>query len=163
VGCLSLAFATDPPRSRVRAVAAAAAGFAVLLTVALVAAAALGRFTGTTAWFGLVPAAIGLVRLWRLFVTRRTGDDNWISSGASIFAIVLATGGDNVAVYTPLFVQTSAAATWALVYLLLWSVACAAAVTAVPDLRRIRALQRYAEPAVATAFVAIGLSIVRGL
>ena len=159
---LGAAFAIDPPRNRAGTVVAAASGFSVLLVIALAAAAALGRFSGVTAWFGLIPVAVGAMRLWRLYVVRRPDDVNWISSGPSILAIVLATGGDNVAVYAPLFARSPLSLAWSAVYLLLWTASCAVLVRATPDLRRVRALQRYAEPTVATAFVALGLYIVIG-
>ena len=158
--CLAGACAIDPPRSRVRAVVAAACGFCVLLAVALVASAVLDRFPNGASWFGIVPAAVGVTRLWRLSRAVPGEEANWISSGVSIFSIVLATGGDNVAIYAPLFARSSQSLAWSGIYLLFWTAGCAAIVRTTPDLRRIRTVQRYAEPTIATLFVAIGIYLV---
>ncbi|MBV8149929.1 MAG: hypothetical protein JOY59_00100 [Candidatus Eremiobacteraeota bacterium] len=157
--CMAAAFAVDPPRRRLEAIGAAALGFAVLLCLSLAAAAAIGRVAGAASWFGVVPAGVGIVRLWRI-VTARSDGANWISSGASLVALTLATGGDNVAVYTPLFALTPYALAWSGAFLALWTTACAALTFATPDLRRVHLVQRYADPTVAASFVAFGFYLV---
>jgi cadmium resistance protein CadD (predicted permease) len=128
--CLAAAFAVDPPAGRVRAIAAAAAGFAVLLLAAFVISLAIGRLpAGAVAWFGLVPIVIGVVRLVHgIRALRSVAKQEELSSGTSIFSIVLATGADNVAVYAPLFAlrSLSGAAVISIGYLLMWALGCSA-------------------------------------
>jgi cadmium resistance protein CadD (predicted permease) len=160
--CLAAVFAVDPPRSRVAVLVSCALAFLVLLCVALAASLAIGRSGLDAAWFGAVPAAIGIARLWRLAKHGwRAGDGDVLSSGPSIFSIVLATGADNVAVYTPLFATRSifSAGIVGIVYLSCWVLGCAALVFATPKLPHIHAWKRYIDPALAVLFVAIGVAI----
>ena len=132
---------------------------------ALIAAATLlviGRVGLRIAWFGLLPAGIGVVRLIRLaFTSRGPGEVDWLSSGPSIFSIVLATGADNVAVYAPLFALLPLGRTLGVAgaYLLCWIVGCTVVSYATPSLPRIHALKRYLEPAFAILFIVIGIEI----
>jgi cadmium resistance protein CadD (predicted permease) len=162
--CLAAAFAVDPPASRVRAVAAATAAFALLLVVAFAISLAIGRLPGgAVAWFGLVPIAIGIVRLVHgIRAAKNAAVQEQLSSDASVFSIVLATGADNVAVYAPLLAVRPfpSAMLLCLAYLLLWLLACSALVWFEPDVPRIHALKRYLEPALAIFFIAIGVAIV---
>ena len=165
--CLAAAFAVDPPASRLRALAAAAAAFAVLLIASFTLSLAIGRLpAGAAGWFGLVPIAIGIVRLVHgIRALRRVAVEDELSSGSSIFSIVLATGADNVAVYAPLFALRPLfdAAALSIGYLLLWMLGCFALLWITPDVPRIHALKRYLEPALAIFFIAIGVAIlIRG-
>ncbi len=160
--CLAAAFAVDPPRRRIRAILIAAGGFAVLLLLSFVASLVIGRVGLRIAWFGLLPAGIGVVRLIRLaFTSRGPGEVDWLSSGPSIFSIVLATGADNVAVYAPLFALLPLGRTLGVAgaYLLCWIVGCTVVSYATPSLPRIHALKRYLEPAFAILFIVIGIEI----
>jgi cadmium resistance protein CadD (predicted permease) len=159
--CLAAAFAVDPPPSRSRAVFAAACAFVLLLLVAVAASLAIDRVRMSAAWFGVVPAAIGVVRLLRVLRGGGAGDEDPLSSAPSVFAIVLATGADNVAVYAPLLAIRSlpAAAGVAGVFLALWVLGCTAVAYATPNLPRIHALKRYLDPALAIFFIAIGIVI----
>jgi cadmium resistance protein CadD (predicted permease) len=161
--CLAAAFAVDPPPSRFRAVFAAACAFVLLLLVAVAASLAIDRLRMSAAWFGVVPATIGVVRLLRALrgAGAGSGAEDPLSSAPSIFAIVLATGTDNVAVYAPLLATRSlpAAAGVAGVFLALWVSGCAAVAIATPNLPRIHALKRYLDPALAIFFIAIGIVI----
>jgi cadmium resistance protein CadD (predicted permease) len=160
--CLAAAFAVDPPRGRVRAVLVAAFAFAALLFISFAVSLVIGRVGFSLAWFGLLPAGIGVVRLARLiFRDRRPGQEDWLSSGPSIFSIVLATGADNVAVYAPLFAlrPLGNASAVAGAYLFCWIAGCTAVTYAAPSLPRIHALKRYLEPAFAILFIAIGVEI----
>jgi cadmium resistance protein CadD (predicted permease) len=162
--CLAAAFAVDPPASRVRALAAATAAFALLLLTAYAVSLAIGRLpVGAVAWFGLVPIGIGVVRLVHgIRVVKRPATQEQLSSESSVFSIVLATGADNVAVYAPLLAIRPFfdAMVLCIAYLLLWLLACAALVWFEPDVPRIHALKRYLEPALAIFFIAIGIAIV---
>ncbi len=149
------------PRNRSRAILVAACGFAVLLCTSYVASLIIGRVGFSIAWFGLLPAGIGVGRLLRLILRERIGREDWLSSGPSIFSIVLATGADNVAVYAPLFALRSLGSAWAVAaaYLFCWVAGCTAVAFATPSLPRIHALKRYLEPAFAILFIAIGIEI----
>lgn len=160
--CLGAAFAVDPPHSRARAVFVAACGFLAILAISFAVSLAIGRVGIAAAWFGLLPAGIGVIRLVRLGL--RAGDrenGDWISSAPSLFSIVLATGADNVAVYSPLFAVHALAGTLGIcaVYLLLWIAGCAALGYLTPNLSRINALRRGLEPALAILFIIIGARI----
>jgi cadmium resistance protein CadD (predicted permease) len=115
----------------------------------------------SAAWFGVVPAAIGVVRLLRVLRGGAAGNEDPLSSAPSVFAIVLATGADNVAVYAPLLATRSLpeAAGVAAAFLALWVLGCAAVAYATPNLPRIHALKRYLDPALAIFFIAIGIAI----
>jgi cadmium resistance protein CadD (predicted permease) len=161
--CLAAAFAVDPPASRVRAVAASTAAFALLLLTAYAVSLAIGRLpVGAVAWFGLVPIGIGIVRLVHGIRAVKRPAQEQLSSEASVFSIVLATGADNVAVYAPLLAIRPFldAMVLCIAYLLVWLLACAALVWFEPDVPRIHALKRYLEPALAIFFIAIGVAIV---
>jgi cadmium resistance protein CadD (predicted permease) len=161
--CLAAAFAVDPPASRVRAVGAAAVAFVLLLLAAFVISLAIGRLpAGAAAWFGLLPIGIGLVRLVHGIRALKNSANEELSSGASVFSIVLATGADNVAVYAPIFaLQPVANAAWlSAAYLLLWTAGCSALAWITPDIPKVHALKRYLEPALAIFFIAIGFAIV---
>lgn len=161
--CLAAAFAVDPPRRRLRAIFASTLGFVVLLCISVAGSLAIGRLTIDVAWFGIVPATVGIVRLTRIILGLKSDDrPAWLSSGHSIFSIVLATGADNVAVYTPLFALRTLGVTWvvAAVYLLCWVLGTSILTYTTPSLQRVEALQRYLEPAVAVLFIVMGLAIV---
>ncbi len=159
--CLAAAFAVDPPRRRAGAVLVAASGFAVLLCTSYAASLLIDRVGFDIAWFGLLPAGIGVARLFRLILRDRIDREDWLSSGPSIFSIVLATGADNVAVYAPLFALRSLGSIWAVAaaYLFCWVAGCSAVAFATPSLPRVHALKRYLEPAFAILFIAIGIEI----
>ena len=162
--CLAAAFAVDPPASRVRALAAATAAFALLLLTAYAVSLAIGRLpVGAVAWFGLVPIGIGVVRLVHgIRVVKRPATQEQLSSESSVFSIVLATGADNVAVYAPIFALQSVAngLSIAAAYLLLWIAGCFALAFITPDFPKVHALKRFLEPALAVFFIAIGCAIV---
>ncbi len=164
--CLAAAFGVDPPASRVRAVAAAAVGFALLLLVAFAISLAIGRLpSGGAPWFGLVPIAIGIVRLVHgIRAVKNAAVQEQLSSEGSIFSIVLATGADNVAVYAPIFAIASIANAVLIsaAYLLLWIAGCIALLFVTPDISRVHALKRLLEPALAIYFIAVGVAIVLG-
>jgi cadmium resistance protein CadD (predicted permease) len=162
--CLAAAFAVDPPASRVRAILAAAVAFTVLLLVAFAISLAIGRLpAGAAAWFGFVPIVIGIVRLVHAIrAAKHLVSEDQLSSGASIFSIVLATGADNVAVYAPLFALRAPpdAVVVSVAYLLLWVLGCCALLWITPDVPKVHALKRYLEPALAMYFIVVGSAIV---
>jgi cadmium resistance protein CadD (predicted permease) len=90
----------------------------ISLLVVLSVIAALVRFVIPTAWLGflgLAPIAIGTGKLWSLGKTEGKGDETPDHRRANtafgqvftVSAVTLANGGDNVAVYTPLFATRS--------------------------------------------------------
>ncbi len=163
--CLAAAFALDPPRNRIHAVIAAAAGFVLLLGIAMGASMAMQRFHANVAWFGIVPAGIGVARLVRAVRgAKGKAESDWLSSHASIFAIVLATGADNVAVYAPLFAVRSAVMSLGVsaAFLAVWIAGCAALAYATPALARVKAIEPYLEPVLGVFFIAMGIAIFAG-
>jgi cadmium resistance protein CadD (predicted permease) len=162
--CLAAAFAVDPPQHRKTAVFAAVCAFAVLLCVSLGISLAIGHFKLGVPWFGLLPAAIGLYRLGRVMLhgAADQAEEGSLSNFTSIFAIVLATGTDNVAVYAPLFALRPFASAWlvAAAFLACWTAGCLFLAYATPDLPKVHTLKRYLEPALAVFFMIIGVTIV---
>ncbi len=160
--CFAAAVAADRPRSPIWTVCVASGAFATLLIVSIAGSLVVARLGLGVAWLGLVPAAIGVARLVRLWRKRGGGPQtHWLSSAPSIFSIVLATGSDNVAVYAPMFALHSFQ--WscgvAAAYLLAWATGCSVLAKFTPNLARIAALERYTEPVLAAFFIAIGLGI----
>jgi cadmium resistance protein CadD (predicted permease) len=161
--CFAAALALNRPRSRARTIGVAAFAFSLLLACSFAAMLAIGRTGISPAWFGLVPAGIGIARLARLtFGARAASDNDWISAPASIFSIVLATGIDNVAVYAPLFALSPLRSSLliAAAYLGAWTAGCTILARVAPNASRVHAFKRHLEPAVAILFIAVGAEIV---
>lgn len=91
------------------------AGFAAILGASAIAsAAALVLPAGWAAWLGLVPFTIGLRALFRRGdddddVARASRPGAALSSVATVAAVTLANGGDNIAVYAALFARRAIA------------------------------------------------------
>ncbi|MEU3551699.1 cadmium resistance transporter [Streptomyces longwoodensis] len=112
-------------------------GFAAILAVA-VAAAFGATFLPETAlpYLGLLPLALGLKAAWRAWRDRRDGgtDEEDERSGAGgpgpleVAAVTFANGGDNIGVYVPVFATagTGGMSVYAVVFLALVGVWCAA-------------------------------------
>jgi cadmium resistance protein CadD (predicted permease) len=162
--CLGIAFAVDPPRHKALAVASAIGAFAVVLATALAAALLLHLVApNATAWFGLVPAGIGVYRLARA-LTRSPRDPsaNRLSNAASVFAIVMSTGADNVTVYAPLLAARPVLEVIStnVLYMTLFLIGCAVLVRWTPNVRKLRAAERFVEPLLALFFIGIGVALV---
>lgn len=117
-----------------RIVAGQYLGFAAILAVS--AAAALGATLlprAAIGYLGLLPAALGLRAAWRVWRERRRGGPAaGVPPGGpavlEVAVVTFANGGDNIGVYVPVFATAGAAAMtgYAVVFLLLVAVWCAA-------------------------------------
>jgi cadmium resistance protein CadD (predicted permease) len=169
---LSVLFATTEDAVQTRTVfLSALAGFAVLLVVSVLGAAGLEVIPRHgAAWLGLAPVAVGVFRLYEWFRAPRnvetaiTGERVTACSGT--FVLILATGGDNIAAYIPLFHQFGSAAALlvAAAYFAGFAVICLMALGFSANAALHRAVHRIAQPLGAALFIGIGCSvIVRGL
>jgi cadmium resistance protein CadD (predicted permease) len=107
-----LGFFSDPKFRARNVIVGQCAGMAVLVLLsvfaALIALAILSSYIGL---LGLAPIAIGTKRLVDLARGRETADEDlpWQAEGdergqaLAVAAVTIANGGDNVAIYTPLF------------------------------------------------------------
>ncbi|MCK9904950.1 cadmium transporter [Parafrankia colletiae] len=126
------------PGSVRRVVAGQYLGFAAILTVA--AAAALGATflpEDVLPYLGLLPLALGLKAGWQAWQARRAPDKDHTQTteGAAggpgvlaVAAVTAANGGDNIGVYVPVFATAGAGgmAVYAVIFLILVAVWCAA-------------------------------------
>ncbi|MGZ3503167.1 MAG: cadmium resistance transporter [Vulcanimicrobiaceae bacterium] len=159
--CLEAAFVADPPRSRLRAAQTAALAFALLVAIAVVLSLTIHTVAPhAVRWLGLIPAGIGAAHLLQLRAGKPVADGIELSTPSSIFAIVLLTGTDNVAVYTPLYASLPARndLAFALLYVLLFGAVSYAAAWTATRLHLHRA-KPIVEPLLALFFIAIGVAI----
>ena len=159
---LSVLFARGELRGR-QIVAGQALGLGVLVAVGLAAGAGLLALPDRwVALLGLVPIALGLRGLRR---ARDRGTDDDVPRAAigtlGVASVTVANGGDNVAVYAPLFATMGpdAFATTIVVFAVLVGVWCAAgrAVAAHPAV--VRGVERAGDLAVPLVLVALGAFI----
>jgi cadmium resistance protein CadD (predicted permease) len=132
-----------------------------ILFAASVAAAALA-FTvppALLAWLGLAPIAIGIKQLRGAAHAGRHRAH--ASTVAGVAAITVANGGDNVAVYVPLFAISSAyaIAIWALVFVVMTALWCYAAGRLVRHPAWGAAIERYGVRIVPWVLIALGVWI----
>jgi cadmium resistance protein CadD (predicted permease) len=96
-----------PPERATRIVIGQLAGFVILVAVAAATAVALFELsTRVIGLLGVVPLVLGLRGLAHLVTTGRRSDPKRRAVGSGSFAaalITIAAGGDNLAVYIPLF------------------------------------------------------------
>jgi cadmium resistance protein CadD (predicted permease) len=117
---------------------------------------------------GLAPLGIGIVALFR---QRDAADDdaspqlnprdNGVARVASVTLVTLANGGDNLAVYIPLFASRSRVeqAIMASVFLVMTAAWCWAAQSLINHPRLGAPIRRYARPASPYVLIALGLYI----
>jgi cadmium resistance protein CadD (predicted permease) len=138
-------------------------GIAALTAVAVVAATGLAVLPDR--WvrlLGLVPLALGLVGLVRAARPGGGGRSPGTAPGTlAVAGITIANGGDNIAVYTPLFrtLGLLATALTALVFAVLVAVWCLAATWLGSHARVITVVERYGHWIVPAVFILIGLLI----
>lgn len=140
-------------------------GFSTLLAVSFVAALGLGvvpeEWVGL---LGLIPLALGLVGLARSL--RSYGEDDDASSLAAVgllgvAGITIANGGDNIAIYTPVFrtMSLADATVTIVVFLVLVAVWCAAGRLIGTHTAVIEALERVERWLVPVVFIGLGFFI----
>jgi len=145
-------------------------GIGMLVVLSLTAA--LVRFVLPASWLGflgLAPITIGTKRLWELRRADREGDETRGQRRAntaygqvfSVAAVTVANGGDNVAVYTPLFATQSGGdtAAVALVFAAMTAVWCTIAHWMV-NRRTIGApIRRYGHRLLPVVLISLGVMI----
>jgi cadmium resistance protein CadD (predicted permease) len=122
-------------------------------------------------YLGLIPLAIGLWDAWKLWRDHRRGGTSEQADtpqgGPTIRKVVTTTfgnGGDNIGVYVPVFttVGTSASIVYAIVFLVLVGVWCAAGRYFATRPVIAKALARWGHIILPVALIAIGLIILIG-
>jgi len=112
---------------------------------------------------GVVPIAIGVVRLWRKGVegSAEPKPARRASSVATVTLLTLANGGDNLSLYIPLFSIHRAAeiALLVVVFLLMTSLWCAAGYALVRPRRLGATAQRWGNAALPFVMIALGVYI----
>ncbi|MEV8511754.1 cadmium resistance transporter [Dactylosporangium sp. NPDC051484] len=145
-------------------------GFAAILAVS--AAGAFGvTFLPERAlpYLGLIPLVLGLRAAWRAWRSR--GDDGDPPAGrggpaaAEVAAVTLANGGDNIGVYVPVLATGGAGriALYAVVFLALVAVWCAAGRHLATRPAVARMLGRWGNVALPVVLVGIGVLILAGV
>jgi cadmium resistance protein CadD (predicted permease) len=141
-------------------------GFSVILLVSFTAA--LGLRVVPVEWvglLGLIPLLLGIRGLLKLIRTRcdRDPDPPVIATGLlSVVAVTVANGGDNVALYTPVFriIGVADAALTLAVFAVCTALWCLAGQLAVSHQRVVEMLQRSSRWLVPVVFVFLGSYIV---
>jgi cadmium resistance protein CadD (predicted permease) len=115
-----LAFFGDPRLAARDVVIGQYAGMAALtiaaIVFALLAYAIPDRYIG---WTGVLPILIGATRLWQAWRAKDDDAAEEVTLGplggiAAVAGVTIADGGDNIAVYVPLFAKASMSATLAI-------------------------------------------------
>jgi cadmium resistance protein CadD (predicted permease) len=139
---------------------------AIAVLVASAAVAALGLFIVPTRWVGLlgmVPLALGL---WKLIGAMRKAPDSTTPSSAAagltgVVGVAIINGGDNIAVYTPLFrsLETAEVLVTLAVFSGMVGVWCAAAAWLGHHLAAVTAIRRFSYRVTPVVFITIGAVI----
>jgi cadmium resistance protein CadD (predicted permease) len=144
------------------------AGFMLLLLASELGALGLRSLPmAWAAWLGVVPIAIGAVNAWRWWSTRNLQSEHphgVLATFPSAFSLILATGGDNVSAYIPVFYAAGEKA-------LLICVAYAIAFAIVTWVARLAfgsatvhsMLHRVAQPLTSAVLILVGLAMLAGL
>jgi cadmium resistance protein CadD (predicted permease) len=141
-------------------------GFSVILLVSFTAA--LGLKVVPVEWvglLGLIPLLLGIRGLLKLIRTRRDRDPDppVMATGLlSVVAVTVANGGDNIALYTPVFriIGVADAALTLAVFAVCTALWCLAGQLAVSHQRVVGILQRSSRWLVPVVFVVLGSYIV---
>ena len=141
-------------------------GFSVILLVSFTAA--LGLKVVPVEWvglLGLIPLLLGVRGLLNLIRTRRDRDPDppVMPTGLlSVVAVTVANGGDNIALYTPVFriIGVADAALTLAVFAVCTALWCLAGQLAVSHQRVVEVLQRSSRWLVPVVFVVLGSYIV---
>lgn len=143
-------------------------GFAALVALSAAIATALsGVSTRWFALFGVVPLAVGMWGLVRLAI-RASAEPQPMLAGAGVMTVAtltVASGGDNVSVYVPLFRQTDLAAALltVAVFLVLLPLWCALGAAIAGRTRVVDLVERAGQIAVPVVFVAVGVLVLTSL
>jgi cadmium resistance protein CadD (predicted permease) len=141
-------------------------GFSAILLVSFTAA--LGLRVVPVEWvglLGLIPLLLGIRGLLKLIRTRRDRDSDppvLVTGLLSVVAVTVANGGDNIALYTPVFriIGVADAALTLAVFAVCTALWCLAGQLAVSHQRVVEMLQRSSRWLVPVVFVVLGSYIV---
>jgi len=155
---LLVAWFADPRRSAGHVVAGQYLGQVAILASAGVAAAAALVIAGP--WvrlFGVIPIAIGIVRLGRLVTVR----SSTVRGIAGVAALTIASGADNLGVYTPVFAThpTREIAVLVGVALAMTALWCAVGYVVARHPRTGASARRWGDVLVPFVLIAVGVSI----
>jgi cadmium resistance protein CadD (predicted permease) len=155
-------------RGQSRAVfAGAMAGFAVILAISALGAAGLSAIpVAWTVWLGIVPIAVGVANAIKWWPTRRD-ESREAGSVAATFpatvSLVLATGGDNVSAYVPLFYHLGGGEAIVIVaYAIAFAALALLAKLAFGNSSIHRALHRIASPLTSMVLIVVGAAMIAG-
>jgi cadmium resistance protein CadD (predicted permease) len=140
-------------------------GFGVLVAVSVAAAAGLALVPARWLWLlGLLPLGLGLGKLAAAIRARRSGrtvSPAVVTGLAGVTGLTIASGGDNIAVYTPVFCTSGVTATAITIAVFMAGVALYCLASSWFAARRAvtRALQRWGQWAVPVVFIGLGFYI----
>ena len=163
---LLVAWFADPRRSAGHVVAGQYLGQVAILASAGVAAAAALVIAGP--WvrlFGVIPIAIGIVRLGRLVTVRSSTEGAAAASTvrgiAGVAALTIASGADNLGVYTPVFAThpTREIAVLVGVALAMTALWCAVGYVVARHPRTGASARRWGDVLVPFVLIAVGVSV----
>jgi cadmium resistance protein CadD (predicted permease) len=148
-------------------------GFAAILAATVLGALGAGLLPEwAIPYLGILPLLLGLRAAWKARQEHRAGSagtddekgDSAVESGPGVFAVAavtLASGGDNIGVYVPVFATTGAGGliTYVVVFLVLVAVWCAAGCFFASRPIVARGLARWGHILLPVVLIAIGLII----
>lgn len=163
---LALFFArAQGPVATWRVVAGQYLGFGAILVASVAGAFGVGLLPDRAVpYLGLLPLALGILAAWR---ARREGAEDPADRApdaprvATVAAVTVANGGDNVGVYVPVLATTGTGGTavYAVVFLVLTGVWCVAGRFLATRRPVARALARRGHVVLPVVLIAIGLAI----
>ncbi|MEB3366385.1 cadmium resistance transporter [Saccharopolyspora mangrovi] len=160
--------AAGHPAGAVRVVAGQYLGFGAILAAAVVGALGAGLLPeAALPYLGLLPLLLGIRAGWSVWREHQNGDEGEIPSAGegpkmwAVAAVTLANGGDNIGVYVPVFatVGSGGLAVFAVVFLLLVAVWCAAGRYFATRPVIARSLSRWGHIVLPVVLIGIGLVI----
>jgi cadmium resistance protein CadD (predicted permease) len=161
------AAADDAKESR-NVFAGAMVGFVLLLIVSDVGALGLRTVpTAWTAWLGVVPIAIGAYNArqwWAARHVRTERPHGVLATFTSAVSLILATGGDNVGAYIPVFYAAGDKAPLiCIAYAIAFALVALLAGFAFGNTKVHSILHRIAQPLTSAVLIAVGCAMLAGL
>jgi cadmium resistance protein CadD (predicted permease) len=153
-----------------RVVAGQYLGFTAILAVSILGALGAGLLPDTAIpYLGLLPLLLGVQAAWRAWRERHTAGDEPAPTPngpavPAIAAVTFANGGDNIGVYVPVFATTGTGGlvVFAVVFLALVAIWCAAGRFLATRPLIARALARWGHLLLPVVLIGIGLLILVG-
>jgi cadmium resistance protein CadD (predicted permease) len=149
----------------VRVVVGQYMGFAAILAASIIGALGVGLLPITVIpYLGLLPLLLGLRAAWRAWRERHTAEIPGTANTPAVLdvaAVTFANGGDNIGVYVPVFAtaRTGGLVVFAVVFLALVAVWCAAGRFFATRPTIARALARWGHIVLPVVLIGIGLLI----